>query len=201
MTFRKYSERYAIPLWAFAMSTRHRTYPLPTAAHLRFEIYTALAFGVQGIQYFTYQAPAGTVEPFYEAPVDAGGKKTIIYDYAKEINAELAALSECFLGAFSAGRMFTGTPPPAMNKFAYSADKLPAGIKSVSSEGTGLMLSHLVNGPKEYFMVVNRDFEGSQAVRIEFEGSLQRVLKDASTTDAERNFTLEAGDMALYKLR
>ena len=199
--YRKYCERYAIPLWAFAMSTRHRTYPLPTAGHLRFEIYTALAFGAQGIQYFTYQAPSGTVEPFYEAPIDAEGNRTVIYDYAKEINAELSALSECFLGAFSAGRMFTGTTPPAMNKFAYNADKLPAGINSVSADGAGVLLSHLVNGANEYFMVVNRDFEGSQSVSIEFEGRLLRVLKDASITDAERNFTLEAGDMALFKLR
>ena len=56
------SEKAGLPFWAFAMSVPHWNYPVPTLASLRMQMYTNLAYGAQGLQYFTYWTPGP--EPF-----------------------------------------------------------------------------------------------------------------------------------------
>ena len=45
------------PMWAFALSVPHSSYPAPTPAHLRLQVFSNLAYGAQVIQYFTYWTP------------------------------------------------------------------------------------------------------------------------------------------------
>ena len=47
------------PFWAFALATSHGPYPVPTPAMLRLQVYSDLAYGAQGIQYFTSWTPQG----------------------------------------------------------------------------------------------------------------------------------------------
>ena len=55
------------PFWAFALATSHGPYPVPTPAMLRLQVYSDLAYGAQGIQYFTYWTPQG--DSFLGLPV------------------------------------------------------------------------------------------------------------------------------------
>jgi hypothetical protein len=47
-----------IPFWAFALTTAHLSYPVPTMGQLRYQVYSNLAYGAQGIEYYTYWKPA-----------------------------------------------------------------------------------------------------------------------------------------------
>ena len=47
------------PFWAFSLSVAHGPYPVPTIPQMRLQVYSDLAYGAQGIQYFTYWTPAG----------------------------------------------------------------------------------------------------------------------------------------------
>ncbi len=49
--------RHNLPFWTFALATPHTTsitYPTPTIEQLRLQLYTGLAYGSQGLQYFTF---------------------------------------------------------------------------------------------------------------------------------------------------
>ncbi|MBO4263987.1 MAG: hypothetical protein J5871_04845 [Bacteroidales bacterium] len=200
-TVKSLCDAHALPFWAFGMSCQHRTYDRPGEANLKFEIYTALAYGAQGIQYFTYQTPVGTVEPFGIAPVDAEGRTTEVYACVQRINAELSAIGHLFLGASSVRRMFLGELPAGMTGFSYHPAKLPAPVTGVSADGEGVLLSHLCNGEREYLMLVNRSFSAAQTITLDFSGTLERILPDGRTEPASRSVPLPAGDMLLYRTR
>ena len=67
------------PFWAFALSTAHDPYPVPNDAHIRFQIFSNLAYGAQGLQYFTYTTPLGTRWNFHNAPIDENGKRYMMW--------------------------------------------------------------------------------------------------------------------------
>ena len=63
------------PFWGFVLSVPHNVpftpgtyYPTPTLASLRLQVYSNLAYGAQGIQYFTYWTPK-PINFFYGARV------------------------------------------------------------------------------------------------------------------------------------
>ena len=88
-----------IPFWAFALSTAHGIYPVPTLAQLRFQVYSNLAYGAQGIQYFTYWLPSDGSNDYHDAPIDADGNRTATWYLVQSMNAEIKGLSKVFLGA------------------------------------------------------------------------------------------------------
>src|SRR5574344_376077 len=94
--------------------------------------------------------------------------------------------------------MFTGTGSYSMKDEKYDAAKLPGNVTSVSSDGDGLLISHLCNGEREYMMLVNRSFTKSQNVKIAFDGTLKRINSDGTVTDAETDVIIKPGDMLLY---
>lgn len=61
--------RVGKPFWAFALSTAHTPYPIPTIDHLRLQMYSNLAYGAQLLQYFTYWNPGTETWNFHEAPI------------------------------------------------------------------------------------------------------------------------------------
>ncbi len=201
-SYRKFCDQMALPLWAFVMSCPHRTYPAPTMGHLKFEAFTALAYGAQGIQYFTYQTPFNAAEAFGPAIIDGKGDKTETYDLAKELNAQLKALSGVFLGASSISRMFAGSLPSGIrSENAYDASGLPSPLTGVTADGEGVLISHLVNAEREYLMIVSRSWKDSQNVGLNFDGALVQILPDGTESLAPASVTLAAGDMILLIVR
>ena len=88
------------PFWAFALATAHDPYPIPDLSHLRLQMYSNLAYGAQGLQYFTYWTPGKNPNwNFHHGPIGLDGKRTDVYDKIKTLNTELQALSGVFLGA------------------------------------------------------------------------------------------------------
>ena len=57
--------------WAFAMSTQHWKYPHPTLATLRLQMFSDLAYGAQGLQFFTYWKDSTTSSGRSDWTVDA----------------------------------------------------------------------------------------------------------------------------------
>ena len=59
--FAEKSQQYNIPFWAYCLCLEHSTgeggrdYPYPTEGMMRFEAFSALAFGAQGIVYWQYR--------------------------------------------------------------------------------------------------------------------------------------------------
>ena len=85
------------PFWAFALSTAHGSYPVPNVAQLKLQMYSNLAYGAQGLQYFTYWNPGTETWNFHEAPITPEKKRSSVYDFVREVNAELQKRNFVFM--------------------------------------------------------------------------------------------------------
>jgi hypothetical protein len=188
------------PFWAFSLSVAHGPYPVPTIPQMSLQVYSDLAYGAQGIQYFTYWTPPmDTTWKFNRGPITQDGKRTQIFDRIKVINNEIRNLSGVFLNARVISVAHTGDPIPFGTKPLV---KLPEPIKVLKTEGTGAVVSVLENGPDSYLVVVNRDFIKPMNLTIDCDPTVKKVLKDGTLVPASAyNSTIEIdpGDVAIYR--
>lgn len=89
---RKYSLQNNIPFWNFFNTMPYGPQYDPTESHLRWQIYTSLAYGAKGVLYFCYWTPRGDEFPKGGAILTAKGERTRHYEQAKRINAAIKNL-------------------------------------------------------------------------------------------------------------
>lgn len=169
------------PFWAFALSVAHDPYPVATVPHLRLQVYTNLAYGAQGIQYFTYWTPVSTHWNFHEGPVTADGKRTPVYDRVRQVNREIQARRRVFQGSRVLSVGHTGDAIPVGTRRYEPV----APIRSVRTGGHGAVVSLLANGPRRFLVVVNRDVNHPTTLAAESDGSakLQSIDRDGAAHD------------------
>jgi hypothetical protein len=187
------------PFWAFALAVAHDPYPIPTAAELRLEVFSDLAYGAQCIQYFTYWTPTSTQWNFHEGPIEKDGRKTPVYDLVREMNREIRALSRVFSGARVVSVGHTGSPIPRGTK-PFAA--FPP-FREVRTEGQGAVVSRLEYGGATYLVVVNRDFQNPMPLAITLDpgAKVGRVNKEGNSVRVKGNRTRETvppGDAAVF---
>ena len=166
---------------------------------LRLQIYSDLAYGAQGIQYFTYWTPQG--DSFWDyrfGPIGLDGKRTVAYDRVRAMNQELKALSGIFVGAKVISVRHTGDRIPRGTKRLTA---LPAPVKVLETEGTGAVVSLLENKGRLYLLIVNRDYERPMRLTFYADESVGRVLKDGSIVPAQAYtgvLEVDPGDAMIY---
>jgi Beta-galactosidase len=186
------------PFWAFALSVAHGPYPIPTLAQLKLQMYSNLAYGAQGIQYFTYWTPYDTTWNFNNAPINIDGKKTIVYDRIKEVNMEIKNLSGIFVDSKVISVTHTGSNIPSGT---LHLEKLPPPFKKLETDGIGAVVSVLKNGEVSYLVLVNRDFKNPMSLILECDPKVKKVSKDGSVTPAntyQNQSEIDPGDIAIY---
>ncbi|MBP5093159.1 MAG: hypothetical protein J6332_03835 [Abditibacteriota bacterium] len=129
--FRKACLDYNIPFNSIVLSIPHEAgtnravgYRDPNEAELRWQVYTALAYGAKGILYFCYHVPGWDTdssletgkEPyagFYwgDAILNRDMTRNAKYYIVKEINAEIHAMEDVLLNADSVAVYNTGITP------------------------------------------------------------------------------------------
>ena len=168
------------PFWAFALSVAHDPYPVATLEHLRLQVFSDLAYGAQGIQYFTYWTIKSPVWNFHEAPIGLDGKRTAVYERVKQVNEEIRGLSSVFLGAKVLRLGHTGALPRGTSAYEPAAP-----IVSLKTEGNGALVSLLENGKRRYLAIVNRDFLAPLPIALTFDGSakISEIQKDGAARD------------------
>ena len=183
------------PFWAFALaSSYNELHPIPTIAALRLQLYSNLAYGAQGLEFWAYRMSPG----LRCAPIGLDGKRTIVYDRIKSVNNEIQNLAGVFVGAKMVSVKHTGIVIP---KGTSQLSTLPSAIKVFETEGEGALVSTLENGVSTFFMIVNRDLQNSLPITILGDETLKRVLKDGSVVRASAYSTtteIEPGDVAIY---
>ena len=78
-----------LDLWAFTLVTPHAVYPPPTAAHVRLQLWSDIAYGAKALQYFTFVTPGGTDYNWGPGLIDEDGRPGPAYGIAREVNAEI----------------------------------------------------------------------------------------------------------------
>lgn len=193
------------PFWAFVLTTNYdNDHVTPqTIAAMRLQAFSDLAYGAQGIQYFTYWSATSVNAPSREdqrgAPVSATGKRSIVYDRVKQTSQEIQNLSGVFLGAKVVSIRHTGLGQ--IPKGTIRLTSLPEPVKILDTHGAPALVSVLQKGENSFLVIVNKDFLNNMKFTIYGDESLQRVLKDGTIVPAaayEPCMELDPGDIAVY---
>lgn len=196
------SQQRNIPFWAFACSVKYsESVPVPRLEHIKFEVFCSLAYGAQGIEYFTYTTPRKEHggDHFSHAPIDVNQNKTDTYHYIKEVNFRIRSIESYLLGAkpWYVGSIgfdsLEGVKP-------YSKDNYPPGIKSITTTNT-LLASWLQNDQSSIFMLVNTDVANSATISIKYDDSILKLSSDGQIVSVSPIEELSPGDMIVYVVR
>ncbi len=187
------------PFWGFAQSVLFDDFhEVPTLATMRVQMYTNLAYGAQGLQYFTYWTPVSSIEDFRGAPISLTGKRSAVYDDIKLLNQEIKNLAGVFFGAKLISINYAGKETPMGTK---RLSTLPASLKVLETGGKPAIVSILENGDKRFLIIVNMDYKHSMQLTLLGNDNLKRILKDGSIVPAQVYDTtvdVGAGDIAVY---
>jgi hypothetical protein len=187
------------PFWAFALAVAHGPYPVPSTAEMRLQVYSDLAYGARGIQYFTYWTPTGTQWNFHEAPIDSAGRRTVVYDRVKEINAEIQKVAGVFIGSKVISVGHTGTELPRGTR---AFEPFPP-FKAVETPNGGAVVSRLEKEGATFLVVVNRDYTNYLNLNITLDSGapVGRVGKDGAVVPEKGNWIqtqVAPGDAAIF---
>jgi hypothetical protein len=216
---RNFAQRFGVPSWGFVQSVdfvgdglemRRR----PDEDEIFWQINVALAYGVKGIQYFTYWTPEDNAVRFGTALIartgERTGEKTPLYDSAARANEFLRKVGEILL------------PLTSFSVIHFGERRLPRGAKLfrtnnfVKAASGDAAIFGLLGNPNDaterYLLVVNRSPKQASETRLTVSGTVKSVERfdEASSgfvtetlTGSPRFFTatMGAGRAVLYRLR
>lgn len=175
--FSKRSRDTGRPFWAFCQSMAFRNErverPAATLPFLRFEAFSALAYGARGIVYWTYAQRVSKTEDFLSALVDTNGKRMPAWYAAKQVNEEIRLFNDIFINSSLVEYTHTGG---ILSNMAYTMD----GNVRIKSDGAGFLISHLRTDGVNYLVVVNHDVVSTQRVRVDMDNGCGAVLLEPS---------------------
>jgi hypothetical protein len=193
---RREARRAQTPFAAILLVTPHGPYRDPTEAELRWQVYTALAYGARGILYFTYWTPRDPTWNFYNGILDEHGRRTVHYEQVQRLNAELHALAPTLARLRSEG--------------VYHAGGLPVGTRSLPAGSTvravrgGDAVVGLFREPRrveirfnaaaapepEYLLLVNRDPRRAARLRVELRPEIAGIAEVSRRSGREGRLQL-----------
>lgn len=186
--------------WAFALLTKHGAYPKPTLAEIRLQVFTNLAYGAQGIEYFTYWTPGDGNDKSIKGVIDnVTREKTDIYYMVTDVNNDLRNLSKVFYNSEVISVRHMGNIIPQGTK---KLEVLPKNFKLLDTNGKNVIISQLQNGNNMYLVLVNKDFENKIDVTVQLNSSsLKRILNNGSSVSLRKGRSVVAvdpGDVLIY---
>ncbi len=186
------------PFWAFALTTAHGGYPIPNPAQLKFQMYSNLAYGAQGLQYFTYWNPGTETWDFHDAPILQNGKRTSVYDFVREVNAELQKRNFVFMRSKVISVHHTGKVLPAGTK---RLEKLPDMVTKLNTGDKDAVVSVLQKNDTTYLVIVNASIHDFLNLEIDFKPGVTRIRKDGTSVPAEEycdRFIVPPGECEVF---
>jgi len=193
--------RAQIPFWAFTLSIEHFNYARPTEGHLRFQLYSDLAYGAKGLQCFTY----GSVNNWKHALIDKAGNRSDTWAMAANVNREIQNMGPVLLDLTSTEVLHTAPCPSGTREF-----KGHGGVAACTGGPAVLGFFENPKGEK-WLMVVNRSPFKSADLTISFSDEVASVdevdrTKRGGVTRPvvmkDRNVTLSMpiGDGRLFRI-
>lgn len=150
---RNASLRHGIPFWNIVLSVAHFNYREATAADLRLQVYSTLAYGGRGLSYFTYFTPA--CGNYRQGPVDQFGQETPTWLHLQQVNLQVHRLAPTLLNLASQAVYHLGHIPPGCQG--------PGPGSLLLEQGGGRMLAgdFKHRSGARYVMLVNTDLRES----------------------------------------
>lgn len=165
--FRDMQNETGYPFWAYCQSMAFKNNaverPAATLPFLRFEAFSALAYGAQGLVYWTYgQRYSSEYEEYFSALINLDGTKSKAWYDAQKVNREIKKFNNVFYQCmvkevFHTGEIYPGTK------------RLKGGIgpfSKIKSGKDGILVSYLSSNEKNYIVIVNHSVEKSQKLNF-----------------------------------
>lgn len=213
---REVAEESNIPFWTFieagwqhndAQKRFDTDGYYPSQGETYWSVGTSLAFGAKGIQYFTLIQPAWFAYAETEAHdfqrnglIGADGSKTRWFYYAKDMNAQIAAVDQVLMNSVNKGVIASGE---SANEHLAESKYLLEGKawrELVDVKGDAMIGCFNYNG-KTALYVVNYDTEYAQKITLNFADTYNiAVTQDAKESHLSRKnleLALSAGNSAL----
>lgn len=201
----KESQKAGLPFWAFVLTTNYdNDHVTPqTLAAMRLQAYANLAYGAQGIQYFTYWSATSVNSPSGEdqrgAPISVTGKRSVVYDRVQQLSEELQKLSGVFAGAKVLSVRHTGLGKIPAGTIRLTS--LPEHIRVLETNKAPALISVLENGENTFVVIQNTDHLNSMNLTLYGDEILKKVCKNGTLVPAstyESTMELDPGDVAIY---
>ena len=160
---RRVSLEAGIPFWNCILSTAHANYMEVSDATFNLQVYSTLAYGGRGIEYFTYfTGPGGN---HHLGPVDQFGYRTPTWDMLRRINFQIHALAPTLIHLHSTGVYhWRDVPldghPLAESRWVETVDVATPSLRHPNEPR--YLLGELEDSQgRPYLMLVNKDLHQS----------------------------------------
>lgn len=177
----------------------------PTDSEIRYEMYSALAFGFKQLSFFTWFTPVNRSEPFEDGIISADGKPNAHYETIKTINHEILAIGPTLVmceaeEVYLNGRDTYGQPSIPKDFFVQPGN---------AQQSYTLSWMRHKETSRNYLMVVNNNFQKAQTIDLVLDPTITGLYevskKDGSLSalqlaDQKLQFTLAAGDAIFLAL-
>lgn len=168
------AKRYNKPLWGFVLAVPHSHahwfYGPVTEGTIRMEVFTALAYGAEAIQYFAM--PTITGNTYYDdAILTPEGEPSIRYSLFKKVNRSLQVYGSVMVGLEVDAVYYHGYVPSGCKRFRrgrWGGDSSHRPLAGV--DGEQLILSFMRDGVGgQYLFVVNNHPVNRNRVQLHLE--------------------------------
>lgn len=201
-------------MWTFLQSIQYspNNRTLTSVADATFQVYSFLAYGGAGIQWFCYWSPPAfsTAETFGESCIGRDGKPTAIYDYVKQANHELRGLEDIYFNFDWQGVMTKigtenedGGENKNFNYLNYKVMSSHERIKSFTTQQDTLTGVFKDKDGRDGFMIVNFTEPSAglkNTVELEFNDCTHALIvkkgvpEEVDAKDGKISFTMDAGE-------
>jgi hypothetical protein len=192
-----------VPFQQTILAVPHGGFRDPSAADLRWQVYTSLCYGAKGIMYFTYWTDTFSDGGYHNAIINEKNERSEKYAVIQSLNRKAAALAPTLLKLQGLGVAHT---PPIPQGAAGLNDQFPV----ARAEGGPLVLGWLRDDRlRDYLFVVNRSFKQSETFSLLLRKKAGKVMEISQQTgqpidaafdvDAQRlTVPLQAGEGRLF---
>ncbi len=189
---REYGLRYGVPPWNIILSLPHLGYRDPSAAEMRWQVYTSLVYGMKGLMWFTYWTMPEWEADWGTGIVNSKGEPARLYPIVKQLNGEVRTLGATLLGLTSTGVYHTGETPRGGTRLGGDALlQLPADQPLIIGFFTDARGGH-------FAMVVNRDHEKAVDAVLTPAHHVTGLAEISATDGGERPLALTKGKAELH---
>jgi hypothetical protein len=172
---RRQSLESKIPFWNIILANTHYAYMEPSDATFSLQVYSTLAYGGRGIEYFTYYTPP--VQNYRLGAIDQFGNRTATWDMLRRINFQIHALAPTMIRLHSTGVYHSPDVPPQGHPLSESRLVQDVSVSTSNSAPGRFLLGELEDAQgRPYLLLVNKDLQQSFHYRFHLRQEGKRLI-------------------------
>lgn len=168
---RQVSLDYDVPFWAYTLLVSFNGHPEVQHSHVRVQLYSGLAYGAKGIQYYSFRPPSDNFYEYGDAMLSHEGDRTKAYSFIRLINSEIQKLGPTLMRLQSTAVFFSDPVPAGGIAFKPGLPIIKINCPSIL---TGFFIDECAN---KYVMFVNTDFSHGKRAKIHFSEQVKSLVE------------------------